>query len=632
MRHHSYEFRKTWVQPRGRPQSFMSGHSDTSIDNRTELRAELKERHVNMMAFSYCLGVGLFLGCGRVIFLAGPGLAVVMYILVGTVMWSTVASLGEMTAVFPVKGALFEFPRRFLDQSIGFAIAWLVWFSWVIVIAAELLAITSIFRFDIANDYLRDRHYPEPSVTWQFGNDTSPAVWVSIFLVLIGLVNLLPVQWYGRIEYVFGCAKMIFITGLILFNVILNARNHSQQRFWTYNAPYSFASKNMTVRVDGSGKALLEIDGSLGTFAGTWSAMTAIIFSMMSFELVAVAAAENRDLKETETVKIASRKIALRVILLYALACFVVGLNVPYTDSQVRDMAISSIGGGQGSIFIIAAIRGRVKTWPHIFNGFFIFSALSAGINALYSSSRALHALASLHEAWPRWGPVESLRSRLESTSHGVPYCAVFVSWLFGLLAFLSTKTTPATALGRIGTNSTISMMIVYATNNAAFLQFYRSMNAAARGDDENVGKDVEKTRSYRRKGSQYPYRSHGQWLRAAYGLLGTSLFVIFNGWRVFMPPFQVADFVASYISIVIFALLTCMYYVKLNGLAPAGWRRTAPKMAGLVPVQVQDERSRPACDFCGVPHRKGKLRIPDRGLTLKNVKCFLEWAWTWIK
>jgi amino acid transporter len=42
-------------------------------------------------------------------------------------MWSTMASLGEMTAVFPVPGPLFEFPRRFLDECVGFAIAWIVW-------------------------------------------------------------------------------------------------------------------------------------------------------------------------------------------------------------------------------------------------------------------------------------------------------------------------------------------------------------------------------------------------------------------------------------------------------------------------------------------------------------------------
>lgn len=87
----------------------------------------LGERHVNMMAFSTLLGIGLFLQAGRIIFLAGPGLACVAYLLVGTALWSAMACLGEMTALFPVKGAIFEMPRRFLDEGIGYAVGWMSW-------------------------------------------------------------------------------------------------------------------------------------------------------------------------------------------------------------------------------------------------------------------------------------------------------------------------------------------------------------------------------------------------------------------------------------------------------------------------------------------------------------------------
>lgn len=92
-----------------------------------DYRQELKERHVNMMAFSACLGVGLFLQSGRIIFLAGPGLAFIAYMLMGTVMWSAAASLGEMTALFPISGSIFDFPARFLDIGVGYAAGWMTW-------------------------------------------------------------------------------------------------------------------------------------------------------------------------------------------------------------------------------------------------------------------------------------------------------------------------------------------------------------------------------------------------------------------------------------------------------------------------------------------------------------------------
>ena len=46
----------------------------------------------------------------------------------GSVMWSAMACLGEMTALLPVKGPIFEFPGRFLDRATGYAVGWMAWF------------------------------------------------------------------------------------------------------------------------------------------------------------------------------------------------------------------------------------------------------------------------------------------------------------------------------------------------------------------------------------------------------------------------------------------------------------------------------------------------------------------------
>jgi len=40
-----------------------------------------------MIGFSTTLGVGLFLSAGKSIFLAGPGMAVIAFLIMGTVMW-----------------------------------------------------------------------------------------------------------------------------------------------------------------------------------------------------------------------------------------------------------------------------------------------------------------------------------------------------------------------------------------------------------------------------------------------------------------------------------------------------------------------------------------------------------------
>ena len=80
-----------------------------------------------MITFSCVIGIGMFLQSGRIINLAGPGGATIAYPLMGSIVWSVQAALGEMTALFPVPGALFELPCRFLDRSIGYAVGWMSW-------------------------------------------------------------------------------------------------------------------------------------------------------------------------------------------------------------------------------------------------------------------------------------------------------------------------------------------------------------------------------------------------------------------------------------------------------------------------------------------------------------------------
>lgn len=80
-----------------------------------------------MIAFSTTVGIGCFLQTGKVISAIGPGGAVVAYITMGCIIWSANSSLGEMTAVFPVKGPVIDFCSRFIDESVGFAVGWMAW-------------------------------------------------------------------------------------------------------------------------------------------------------------------------------------------------------------------------------------------------------------------------------------------------------------------------------------------------------------------------------------------------------------------------------------------------------------------------------------------------------------------------
>jgi amino acid transporter len=498
--------------------------------------------------------------------------------------------------------------------------------AYCILIGTEISTVAELFGFGFTTEYLREFNYPRETLQWGFGLDTSPDVWVGIFLLAILLLNLLPVRAYGEVEYVFGCFKMVVITGLILFNVVINVKNvqdgRSSGRFATYEAPYGFFSNNVTITT--SKTDTYTYTGGGGHLLGMWSAMTTIFFSLQGFYTVSVSAAENKHLDRDESIKLATRKISLRVILLYCLLVFTVGLNVPYTDFNLRDSSISSIRKGQNSPFIIAMVHSGVTGWPSFLNAFFIFSAFSVAVNALYISSRLLHALASIRNVWPETGWAYSIKSRLETTSrHGVPVAAIFVSWLFGLLGFLGAQPSPAKILGRMATYSTCSMLIVYACVCLSFLSFkLRTIDGDPADEVVITGKGGT---LLNRNASDYPYKSHLQWVRALYGLVGCLLLLLFNGWRSFLSPFSAPDFVASYINLLVFVVLIAAYHVKdEREWNPLRWTRRV----------TMDINNPTVTREKNLELRKGRLHRANKKTFFckENATRILEFVWVWLK
>ena len=157
-----------------------------------------------------------------------------------------------------------------------------------------------------------------------------------------------------QIEYVFGTTKLVAMVGMIMYNVIMsgiNASNGLYPRFWTYQKPYSFFSSDLTINHH-------NFTGNTARLLGIWTAMNTIFFSMQGMFSVSVTAAENRRLESEESIKIATRKIALRTITLYAFLVFSVGLNVPTDDAEIQDSAVSTIRSvTAGSPFSSSSIK-----------------------------------------------------------------------------------------------------------------------------------------------------------------------------------------------------------------------------------------------------------------------------------
>ncbi|KAH6684577.1 proline-specific permease [Halenospora varia] len=581
------------------------------VEDRRERRGTavwrvLKERHINMIAFSGTIGNGLFLGSGRSLASVGPGGAVLSYILVGTVISSVISCLGEMTALMPVNAPVMEFPRRYLDRGVGFAVGWIYWFAYAVLAADELVAVanTVAFKYDDGITYLN----------WKVGSEVDGAVWIALFLVIVISINMLPVKYFGEFEYVFGCLKITFITMLILLMVVLDTMKPRENSYYdqvigakNWNSPYHFFNKQYQVK-DSDGNLQRTITGSIGTFLGIWTTFVKIMFAYIGMDIMAATAAESRALADAESMKMAARKINIRIITLYALsvlaASFVVPMDHPFINGKGQSV-------GSHSVFIIAVVEAGLPAAAHFFNAIFVFSSFTCAINSMWVASRVLHTLALRDQTGP-----DFITERLKRCHSGVPVRAVLATAAMMLVGFMGRTGAPGERLSELASNCTVSCLIVYVAICATYLSFFKTLE-----DAKLYGNASEaQTACYDRNHPRYPYKSHGQWLKAAYGMVSCMLLVVFNGIGAFLErPFNVRRFVSSYISLPVFVLLLVGYKIRKHGFHISQWG----------PERSNDLRNTMQASS---EVRKGRLEFPDEGFTKENGRTFLHWVWVWMK
>lgn len=75
-----------------------------------------------MIAVGGAIGVGLFLGSGAGVAVAGPSL-ILAYALVGAFIFIIMRALGEMLLYRPVSGGFTEYAREFLGPRTGSSLA-----------------------------------------------------------------------------------------------------------------------------------------------------------------------------------------------------------------------------------------------------------------------------------------------------------------------------------------------------------------------------------------------------------------------------------------------------------------------------------------------------------------------------
>ncbi|RAL13413.1 proline permease PrnB [Aspergillus homomorphus CBS 101889] len=491
----------------------------------------LKSRHVQLMALGGTIGTGLFVGSGQALHIGGPLSLLLGYIFISGLVYALVTGLGEVGAYLPTHGAtMAHHSVRYVSRSLGFAMGYLYWYSLGILVPYEIVAASMVI----------DYWHP----------DVNLAVWITIMLAVIVVLNFLPVRFYGETEFWFAGIKIITLVGLLLLAFILfwgGGPNRQRLGFHYWKDP-------------GVMNTYLA-DGDAGRFVGL---LQCVVKSAIAFifapELIVISGGEMESPRRN--LPKAARRYIYRLVIFYILGALAIGVICSSNAPQL----INGTGtDASSSPWVVAISNAGIPVLDSIVNAAILTSAWSAGNSFLYMSSRSLYSLAvagnapSIFKTCNRWG---------------VPYCAVGVSALFALLAYMA-----------VGSGSyTVFNWLINFTNTSGFISWTCCSIVYFRFDKAVKAQGVEKPYASRLQ----PY---GMWV----GLVGSVFLMLINGFTCFFPAeWSASNFFTAYIGIPAFVLLYSGHRLVFRR-DPWAWKPTEVDLtSGLQEILEAERPPRP--------------------------------------
>ena len=350
-----------------------------------QLARNLTSRQISMIAIGGSIGTGIFITSGCALHVAGPGGAILAYLIISIMVYFLMTSLGEMAALIPVTGSFCEYCTRFVSPAFGFSMSYNYWFNWAITVAVDLSSAALIMK------------YWFPHVPFIF--------WSGFFFCFITLLNLFSVNLYGEIEYWFSGIKVstiiifLLVSGLVVFGVF----GHYSTGFhhWTIgDAPFHHG------------------------WIGFISVMMVAGFSFQGTEIFGITAGEMKN--PEKSVPRAVKTIFWRIVLFYILTMFAISLIIPYTNSSLMNSNITNVAL---SPFTIIFKTTGFKFVTSILNVVILTAVLSACNSSVYTGTRMLWHISKEGNA-PAFLSVTNKR--------GVPIMALLITMLIGSFVFLA--------------------------------------------------------------------------------------------------------------------------------------------------------------------------------------------------
>lgn len=296
--------------------------------------------------------------------------------------------------MYPVSGSFYTYSARFIDPAWGFAMGWNYVLQWAAVLPLELTVC---------------------GITISYWNENiSTAVWISIFLVAIIIINLFGALGYAEEEFWASCFKLgaTVVFMIIALVLVLGGGPDDGQYNHYWGARYWYhpgAFKN--------------------GFKGFCSVFVTAAFSFSGTELVGLAAAESDN--PARNMPSAIKQVFWRITVFYILGLFFVGLLINSDDPAL--LSSSAYSDSKASPFVLVGKYAGLKGFDHFMNLVILVSVLSIGVSSVYGGSRTLTALA-------QQGYAPKLFTYIDKSGRPLPSVILIIA--FGAIAYVSLDAT----------------------------------------------------------------------------------------------------------------------------------------------------------------------------------------------
>jgi len=411
--------------------------------------------------------------------------------LVGTVAYSTLCSVGEMTTWAPVSGTFPHFAARWVDPAFGFAVGWNYFYTQAVSTPVEISAAVVLLSF------------------WDTNLKHVPAYTIVLCLAICS-INILGVKYFGEAEFYFSLIKITLIIALLLSGLIIDlgggpSHERTGFRFWKNPGAFNRAGLVSNLNTD--------------RFLAFLSVLVQASFSYQGVELVAIAASETENPRRN--ISKAVRRVFYRIAVFYVLGILMIGMLVSYADPEL----LRATGTAAQSPFVIAFNNAGVKVFPHIINACIFTSAFSAGNSFLFCGSRILYGLALRGQA---------PKILAYCTRNGLPIFSVLVTSCFAFLSFMSVSSGGETAFNWLVSLGTTAGYFGWFAINVTYIRWRQGMLVQGFDLKKNI------------------YNNRFQPYVAYWGAFWNAVFILVNGFKVFFV-WNTTNFLTSYISIPIF-------------------------------------------------------------------------------